>query len=266
MDATAGSCTGSSGSYGAAEFADVNFSLMTEEDGNGTDTLLNMASGTVLSGNCFIHNFPIGGTFTNTLNGLLACQWYLGPTGNQITLDARTFNSRNEQVNLTSDGASIDSTFGFARNNISVIDDMISDVGSSGDCFNGSNQGDFCIRDNNTSNVMSLSVGTVSSLQLTNTGIKSTQGLEIFNVLLGSSPGCTTSASVGSTCTTSALSLPAKAPDLNYRVVCVGKAPTGVPVITATTNSSVSAFQITIAALTASAASFASADCYAGHN
>ena len=97
--------------------------------------------------------------------------------------------------------------------------------------------------------------------------ISNNLGDQVFNVTLGSSsPGCATSASVGATCTTANLSLPVAEADTNYRIVCTGKGPTGVPVITSTSNVSSTQFTLTIAALTASAASFASADCRAGHN
>lgn len=87
-----------------------------------------------------------------------------------------------------------------------------------------------------------------------------------FNVTLGStSPGCATGAGVGDTCTTSNLSLPFTQPDTSYRIACTGKAPTGVPTIVNVTNSSTTQFTITIAALTAAASSFASADCVVGH-
>jgi hypothetical protein len=87
-------------------------------------------------------------------------------------------------------------------------------------------------------------------------------GLQIFNT----TTTCTTGASVGATCTTAAITLPVAEADTSYRVVCTGKGLTNVPVVIATTNSSASQFTITIAALTAAAASFASYDCTAGHN
>lgn len=87
-------------------------------------------------------------------------------------------------------------------------------------------------------------------------------GIQIFNT----STTCTTGASVGATCTTSAISLPVAEADTSYRVSCTGKGVTNVPVVIATTNSSASQFTITVAALTAAAASFSSYDCVAGHN
>lgn len=87
-------------------------------------------------------------------------------------------------------------------------------------------------------------------------------GLQIFNT----TTTCTTGASVGATCTTAAISLPIAEADTAYRVTCTGKGLTNVPVVIATTNSSATQFTITIAALTAAAASFASYDCLIGHN
>lgn len=87
-------------------------------------------------------------------------------------------------------------------------------------------------------------------------------GLQIFNT----TTTCTTGASVGATCTTAAISLPVAEADTSYRVACTGKGLTNVPVVIATANSSATQFTITIAALTAAAASFTSYDCVAGHN
>lgn len=87
-------------------------------------------------------------------------------------------------------------------------------------------------------------------------------GLQVFNT----TTTCTTAASVGATCTTAAISLPVAEADISYRVVCIGKSITNVPVVIATTNSSTTQFTITIAALTAAAATFSSYDCMAGHN
>lgn len=93
-------------------------------------------------------------------------------------------------------------------------------------------------------------------------GITNATGLQILNT----TTTCTTAASVGATCTTAAITLPVTEPDTAYRLVCTGKGLTNVPVVIATTNSSTSQFTITIAALTAAAASFTSYDCTVGHN
>jgi hypothetical protein len=93
-------------------------------------------------------------------------------------------------------------------------------------------------------------------------GITNNKGLQIFNT----TTTCRTAASVGATCTTAAVTLPVAEADTSYRVVCVGKGITNVPVVIATTNSSASQFTITIAAITAAAATFTSYDCTAGHN
>ena len=95
-----------------------------------------------------------------------------------------------------------------------------------------------------------------------NVPLTSGTGLQIFNT----TTTCTTAASVGATCTTAAITLPVAEADTAYRVVCTGKGLTAVPVVIATTNSSATQFTITIAALTAVAASFASYDCLVGHN
>jgi hypothetical protein len=93
-------------------------------------------------------------------------------------------------------------------------------------------------------------------------GLTNATGLQLFNT----TTTCTTGSAAGSTCTTAAITLPVAEADTSYRVVCTGKGPTNVPVVTNTTNSSATQFTITIAALTAAPASFASYDCTAGHN
>lgn len=95
-----------------------------------------------------------------------------------------------------------------------------------------------------------------------NVPLSSGTGLQIFNT----TTTCTTAGSVGATCTTGAISLPVAEGDTSYRVNCTGKGPTNVPVVSSTANSSASQFTITIAALTAAAASFSSYDCSVGHN
>jgi len=94
------------------------------------------------------------------------------------------------------------------------------------------------------------------------TAITNGIGLQALNT----TTTCTTAASVGATCTTAAITLPVAQADTNYRIACTGKGITNVPTIVAVTNSSVSQFTITIAALTAAAASFASYDCLVEHN
>lgn len=87
-------------------------------------------------------------------------------------------------------------------------------------------------------------------------------GVQIFNT----TTTCTTAASVGATCTTAAISLPVAEADTSYRVVATCKGPTAVPVVSSTANSSATQFTITIAALTAVAASCSSFDVTVGHN
>jgi hypothetical protein len=95
------------------------------------------------------------------------------------------------------------------------------------------------------------------------TGLTNDTGLQVFN----STTTCTTAASVGATCTTAAITLPVAEPDNSFRIVCTGKGgATGVPVVESITNTSATQFTITIAALTAAAASFNAYDCTVGHN
>lgn len=255
MDAASGSC-----SAGAA-MNNVELHLPTEDTQGGGGTYLNMASGTSLSGYCFMHNFPWSGTWSNTLNGTFACQSYLGPTGNQLTLDYRSPTPRNEQINLVSDSPTIDSTLGLSRQNVSASDDFISDIGNSGDCFTTAVSGDMCVRNSHTSNVLALTVGTAASLLVSNTGIKNAQGLQSFNT----TATCTTAAKAGAVCTTSSINLPVGYTDTNYRVDVTGLSPTNVPVVQTVTKSNGS-FTITIVAITAAAATYASYDCTVTHN
>lgn len=97
---------------------------------------------------------------------------------------------------------------------------------------------------------------------LQQTAVTNGKGLQVFNT----ATTCTTAAAVGATCTTAAITLPVAELDTSYRTVCTGKGLTNVPVVVATTNSSATQFTITIAALTAAAASFASFDCQVSHN
>jgi hypothetical protein len=250
---------GASGSCAAAALNNGVLDFQVEDNSSGGGTFLSLASGTSVSGNCFFHNFSSG--FTNKLSGTLACQQYLGATGNQPILDTRTFSSTVERTTLLSDGASIDTDLALARNS-AMAEHHIVDVGTAGDSCNGSARADLCIRNDNTNNLISFTVGGTPSLSITNTGIKSTQGLQVFNT----TTTCTTAPAAGATCTTGAISLPVTEPDTAYRVVCTGKGVTNVPVVIATTNSSASQFTITIAAITEAAATFSSYDCIAGHN
>jgi hypothetical protein len=95
-------------------------------------------------------------------------------------------------------------------------------------------------------------------------GFFSVPGLQIFNT----TTTCTTGASVGSTCTTANITLPVAEIDTNYRPICsgIGNGVTNVPVVVYATVVSNTQFTITIATLTASAASFSSYTCFVGHN
>jgi hypothetical protein len=67
------------------------FTLVGDDNGNG-GTFVNMAAGSTLSGECFLQVYNAnGGRLTNAINGTMACQTYLGPTGNQIYVDQRTW-------------------------------------------------------------------------------------------------------------------------------------------------------------------------------
>jgi hypothetical protein len=117
------------------------------------------------------------------------------------------------------------------------------------------------ITDYSTQNVCCALASYFTSLDAS--GIKNDKGLQLFDA----TATCTTAASVGATCTTASIPLPVAEPDTNYRVVCTGKGGgSGVAVIQSIINSSATQFTITIAALTAAAATFPSYDCMVGHN
>jgi hypothetical protein len=99
-------------------------------------------------------------------------------------------------------------------------------------------------------------------LGISTTAIANNSGLQLFNT----TTTCSTSGVIDNTCTTAAITLPVAEPDTSYRVVCIGKSPTNVPVVITTTNLNASQFTITIASLTAAIATFASYDCTVGHN
>lgn len=93
------------------------------------------------------------------------------------------------------------------------------------------------------------------------TGVTNGTGLQLFNT----ATTCTTAASVGAICTTAAITLPVAYADTNYRLSCTGITPTNVPIVETYTKSNTT-FTLTIAALTAAAATFTSYDCSAKHN
>jgi hypothetical protein len=68
--------------------------LVGEDDGTGS-TFVDIGQGASLAGECFLHAYDPGGSpvMTNNINGTLACQTYLGPTGNQIIFDQRSWPS-----------------------------------------------------------------------------------------------------------------------------------------------------------------------------
>jgi hypothetical protein len=85
LDGPSGSC-----SRGAA-MNNGRFTLVGDDDGNG-GTFVSIAAGADLGGECFLHAYnPNGAQMVNKINGSLACQTYLGATGNQIIFDQRTW-------------------------------------------------------------------------------------------------------------------------------------------------------------------------------
>jgi hypothetical protein len=92
-------------------------------------------------------------------------------------------------------------------------------------------------------------------------GVTNGTGLQLFNT----TTTCTTAATAGATCTTAAITLPVAYSDGNYRLSCTGVGPTNVPTMLGPTKSNGS-FTLTIAAVTAAAASWNSFDCTVGHN
>jgi hypothetical protein len=77
--------------------------------------------------------------------------------------------------------------------------------------------------------------------------------------------GCTTAASAGATCTSSAISWSTPFADSNYTLVCTLETPTGIPVVSSVSKSTGASFTMTIAALTAVGAT-GSYDCVGGHD
>jgi len=83
-------------------------------------------------------------------------------------------------------------------------------------------------------------------------------GIQAFNT----TTTFTTAGAVGATCTTAAITLPVGYSDTTYRLNCTGQSATNVQVVETYTKSNTT-FTITIAALTATAATFTSYDCLA---
>ena len=107
--------------------------------------------------------------------------------------------------------------------------------------------------------------GSLTNLALTTpvlSGLTNGSGLQLFNT----TTTCTTAATAGAQCTTALITLPVAYTDTNYRLVCSGLTPTGVPVISNPTKSSATQFTLTITAITAVAASYGSFDCTTSHN
>jgi hypothetical protein len=67
--------------------------VVGDDDGNG-GTFVNVGAGAELGGECFLHAYNPNGThMINTIKGSLACQTYIGASGNQIIFDQRTWPS-----------------------------------------------------------------------------------------------------------------------------------------------------------------------------
>jgi hypothetical protein len=90
LDGPSGSCPS------AAAMNNGRLTLVADDNGSngaGSGTFVNIAAGASLGGECFLHLYADGSQETNKIDGSLACQTYLGPTGNQIILDQRTWPS-----------------------------------------------------------------------------------------------------------------------------------------------------------------------------
>lgn len=103
--------------------------------------------------------------------------------------------------------------------------------------------------------------GAISTSGITASAVTNATGLQLFN----SATTCTTAASIGAICTTGAITLPVAYADTNYRAQCIGLGPTNVPIVQTVTKSNTT-MTITVAALTAAAATFTSYDCLVEHN
>jgi len=85
LDGPSGSCAL------PAQVNNGRLTIVGDDDGRG-GTFVNIAAGASLGGECFLHAYNPNGThMVNTIKGTLACQTYLGPTGNQIIFDQRTW-------------------------------------------------------------------------------------------------------------------------------------------------------------------------------
>jgi len=97
------------------------FTLVGEDDGSG-GTFVDIGQGASLGGECFLHTFSLSGAMPNKIDGSLACQTYLGPTGNQIIFDQRSWPSSDVVLHfptVTAEDtlASLRSNQAFAGNN-----------------------------------------------------------------------------------------------------------------------------------------------------
>jgi hypothetical protein len=117
LDGPSGSCPLT------AEVGAGRLTLVGDDDGHG-GTFVNIAAGAWLGGECFLHAFnPNGAPMANKIDGLLACQTYVGPTGNQIIFDQRTWPSSDVTLHfptMTTDDtlASLRASQGFTGQNL----------------------------------------------------------------------------------------------------------------------------------------------------
>lgn len=173
---------------GAASWTSTILNFQTEDTQGGGGSLLSIATGAVLGGQCNFVHFNGSPAMTNTITGTLACQYVLGPVqtnGLAAVLDSRNFSGNSEFFTLSSDKTTTDSIFQLARATTSTSGDLwLGAVGTAGDGVSGSNVGDVFIRQNNASgnillansNIAVVKVGpTTASLPLAATATPAQQ-------------------------------------------------------------------------------------------
>lgn len=167
-----------SGLCAAAAVNNGDLIMLTEDNGPNGGTIFNIATGATYSGRCLIHHFNAVPAMTNTINGTMYCQTYYGPPTNQLTLSNSQFSSTVEELSLLSDGAAVNSQLGLGRG-APTADIHLEDIGTAGTGCTGSTQGDFCIRNDNTGNLISLTVGANPALNISQTTATFPMGLTV---------------------------------------------------------------------------------------
>lgn len=141
---------------GAAQWTSTVLNFQTEDTQNGGGTLLSIATGAVLGGQCNFVHFQGSPAMTNTLTGTLACQYGLGPVqsnGFQMQIDSRVFSGNSQFFDLDSDTTTKDSILELARNCTGSCGDLwLGAVGTGNDGMTGTVAGDAFIRQNNSGN------------------------------------------------------------------------------------------------------------------